>query len=114
MTITYDEAVADYYAAASERHEFTRLAAEYDAGYAREALTAIRACIADNLGRFMERAEGDCFGQAEIADAIEYATDQIGENLDGPAGLLFRYMNAAIRAEAEAKAAKAQRAAEAA
>lgn len=114
MTITYDEAVADYYAAASGRHEFTRLAAEYDAGYAREALTAIRACIADNLGRFMERAEGDCFGQAEIADAIEYATDQIGENLDGPAGLLFRYMNAAIRAETEAKAAKAQRAAEAA
>jgi len=114
MTITYDEAVAEYYAAASEAHEFTRDSAEDDAGDAHEALTAIRACIADSLGRFMKRAHGACFGQAEINDAIEYATDQIGENLDGPAGLLFRYMNAAIRAETEAKAAKAQRAAEAA
>ena len=109
--ITYDEAVADYYEAASEAHEFTRCSAEYDAGYAHEALTAIRACIADNLGRFMERAEGDCFGQAEINDVVEYATDMIGENLNGPAGLLFRYMNAAIRAEAEAKAKRIARAA---
>ena len=111
MTITYDEAVADYYEAASEAHEFTRYSAEYDAGYAHEALTAIRACIADNLGRFMERAEGDCFGQAEINDVVEYATDMIGENLNGPAGLLFRYLNAAIRAETEAKAKRIARAA---
>ena len=110
-TITYDEAVADYYEAASEAHEFTRYSAEYDAGYAHEALTAIRACIADNLGRYMERADGACFGQAEINDVVEYATDMIGENLEGPAGLLFRYMNAAIRAEAEAQAKRIARAA---
>jgi len=109
--LTYQEVVDDYYEAASERHEFTRYSAEYDAGYAHEALTAIRACIADNLGRYMERADGACFGQAEINDVVEYATDMIGENLNGPAGLLFRYMNAAIRAEAEAKAKRIARAA---
>jgi hypothetical protein len=111
--ITYDEAVADYYEAASEAHEFTRYSAEYDAGYAHEALTAIRACIVENLGRYMERADGACFGRDEINEAVEYATDMIGENLDGPAGLLFRCMNAYIRAETEALAARAKRMAEA-
>ncbi len=111
--LTYQEVVDDYYEAASERHEFTRYSAEYDAGYAHEALTAIRACIVENLGRYMERADGACFGRDEINEAVEYATDMIGENLDGPAGLLFRYMNAYIRAETEAMASRAKRTAEA-
>jgi len=111
--LTYQEVVDDYHEAASERHEFTRYSAEYDAGYAHEALTAIRACIVENLGRYMERADGACFGRDEINEAVEYATDMIGENLDGPAGLLFRYMNAYIRAETEALAARVKRMAEA-
>ena len=111
--LTYQEVVDDYHEAASERHEFTRYSAEYDAGYAHEALTAIRACIVENLGRYMERADGACFGRDEINEAVEYATDMIGENLDGPAGLLFRYMNAYIRAETEALAERAKRMAEA-
>jgi len=76
--LTYQEVVDDYYEAASERHEFTRYSAEYDAGYAHEALTAIRACIVENLGRYMERADGACFGRDEINEAVEYATDMIG------------------------------------
>ncbi|MFN8993912.1 MAG: hypothetical protein ACK5X3_09690 [Pseudomonadota bacterium] len=111
--LTYQEVVDDYYEAASERHEFTRYSAGYDAEYAHEALTAIRACIVENLGRYMERADGACFGRDEINEAVEYATDMIGENLDGPAGLLFRFMNAYIRAETEALAARAKRMAEA-
>ena len=109
MTITYEEAVGDYYDAASAAHEFTDYSAWTDAGSAHEALTAIRTALADALGKLHVELHGAGLTKAEIADAIEYATDAIGESVEGPAGQLLRSINAFIRAEA-----KAQRAAKAA
>lgn len=104
MTITYEEAVGDYYLAASDAHEFNDHCAWTDASAAYDALTAIRAALADHLGKLYVELHGNGLTKAEIADAIEYATDALAETVEGPVGGLLRDLNAFIRAEAEAKA----------
>lgn len=96
----YERIVGDYSDDVERDHDFTDYSAWCDADAAHDALVVIRNCIADELGKLRVQLKARGLSPAEAADAVEYATDAIGDCIEGPVGALLRSMNAYLRGEA--------------
>ena len=99
---TYESAARDYFAEASSRFQFTISSAEHDAALVEEVVSSIRDVMKAGLEKLAREAHGDCSLQTTTADAIDYAMEDLGEQLDGPMCSLFHDMNR-VAAANEAK-----------
>lgn len=90
---TYESAARDYFAEASSRFQFTISSAEHDAALVEEVVSSIRDAMKAGLEKLAREAHGDCSLQTTTADAIDFAMEDLGEQLDGPICGLWHDMN---------------------